>query len=73
MPKSDTVTLTVSVHDDVSSDEDSMTIEVYDTACVGAIDPGDFDADCDTDIEDYAAIAEEWLVYSELTESIVKP
>jgi hypothetical protein len=68
-----TVTLTLSAHDDVSSAEDSMTIEVYDTACIAAIDPGDFDADCDTDLEDFAAIAEEWLVYNELTTSIVKP
>jgi hypothetical protein len=79
MPKSDTVTLTVSVHDAVSSDDDTMTIDVYDNACMAAIgegqelDPGDFDADCDTDLGDFAAIAEEWLVYTELTGSIVKP
>ncbi len=75
-----TVTLTLTVQDATSSDEDTMKIEVYDTACLAAIgeegeeiDTGDFDADCDTDIEDYAAIAEEWLVYKELTISIVKP
>ena len=73
------VTLTLSAQDAVSSDEDTMTIKVYDTACLAAIgegeeyDRGDFDADCDTDLEDYAAIAEEWLVYNELTTSIVKP
>ncbi len=67
------VELTVLVHDEVGSDEDTMTIEVYDTACLVPIPPSDFDADCDTDLEDYAAMAEEWLVYNELTESIVKP
>ena len=79
MPKSDTVTLTVSVHDAVSSDEDTMTIDVYESACLAAIglgqeyDPGDFDTDCDTDLGDLAAIAEEWLVYIELTESFIIP
>ncbi len=73
------VTLTVSAQDAVSSDEDTMTIDVYDTACLAAIgegeelDPGDIDQDCDTDLGDFAAIAEEWLVYTELTGSIVKP
>jgi hypothetical protein len=73
------VTLTLSAQDAVSSDEDTLKIKVYDTACLAAIgegleyDRGDFDADCDTDIEDYAAMAEEWLVYKELTTSIVKP
>ncbi len=74
-----TVTLTLSADDGVNSDEDTIRIDVYDTACLAAIglgqeyDPGDFDTDCDTDLEDLAAIAEEWLVYIELTESIVKP
>jgi hypothetical protein len=74
-----TVTLTLSASDDVSSDEDTMKLYVYDTGCLAAIgegqeyDRGDFDVDCDTDLEDYAAMAEQWLVYSELTTSIVKP
>ena len=73
------VTLTLSAQDGVGSDEDTMTIEVYDTACLAAIgegqelDPGDFDQDCDTDLKDLAAMIEEWLVNNELTESIVKP
>ena len=57
-----------------------MNIYVYDTACLAAIglgmtelDPGDFDADCDTDLVDLAAMAEEWLVNNELTESVPKP
>ena len=74
-----TVTLTLSVSDAVSSDDDTMKIDVHDTACLAAIsegeeyDAGDFDVDCDTDLEDYATIAEEWLVYNELTTSVVKP
>jgi hypothetical protein len=75
-----TVTLAVSVNDDVGSDEDTMTIDVYDNPCQAAIigldreyDPSDFDTDCDTDLEDYAVMAEEWLVNSELTEPVEKP
>jgi hypothetical protein len=73
------VTLTFSAQDGTGSDEDIMRIYVYDTACLAAIgigqeyDPGDFDEDCATDIGDYAAMAEEWLVYNGLTESVVKP
>jgi hypothetical protein len=78
-PGASVITLTFSAQDAVSSDEDTLKIDLYDTACLAAIgegqeyDPGDFDVDCDTDLEDYAAIAEEWLVYNELTTSIVKP
>jgi hypothetical protein len=73
------VTLTLSAEDGISSDEDRMRIEIYDTACLAAIgegeeyDAGDFDADCATGLEDYAVIAEEWLVNSELTEPVEKP
>jgi hypothetical protein len=74
------VTLTVSAEDDVSSDEDTMTIDVYDNPCLASIiglgqeyDPSDFDADCDTDIEDYAEIAEDWLVDYTLTAPVEKP
>jgi hypothetical protein len=74
------VKLTFSAHDAVSSDEDFLMIYVYDTGCLAAIgedgveiDTGDFDVDCDTDLEDYATLAEQWLVYNELTTSIVKP
>ena len=74
-----TVTLTLSVHDEVSSDEDTMTIDMYENPCLAAlslgeeIDPGDIDADCDTDLEDYAVIAEKWLVDYTLMEPIEKP
>ena len=73
------VTLTLFAQDGISSDEDTMKIEVYDTACLAAIgegeeyDVGDFDLNCATDLEDYAVIAEEWLVNSELTEPVEKP
>ena len=74
-----TVTLTLSAYDAAGDDEDTMTIEVYDNACLAAIglgeeiDPGDFDADCDTDLADLATMAEEWLVYNELAEPVEKP
>jgi len=73
------VTVKLFAQDAISSDEDTLSIAVYDDPCLAAIgegeeyDPGDFDTDCDTDLEDYAALAEEWLVYNGLTESIVKP
>jgi hypothetical protein len=76
-----TFTLTLEVDDSVNPPvEDTMTIDVYDNNCLAAkaaglaeIDTADFDADCDTDIEDYAEIAEDWLVDYELTEPAAKP
>jgi hypothetical protein len=71
-----TVTVTLLTN---GSDEDSMEIEVYDDACLAAkvgmleLDPTDFDADCDTDIEDYAEMAEDWLYDYSLTEPAEKP
>jgi hypothetical protein len=73
------VTLKVTAEDGAGSVEATIMIDVYDTACLAAIglgaeyDPGDIDRDCDTDLGDFAAIAEEWFVYTELTTSIVKP
>ena len=59
---------------------DTMTIDAYDDPCLAAIggglatlDPGDFDEDCDTDFEDYAALAEKWLVYYEISAPVPKP
>ena len=60
---------------------DSMTIDVYDTACLAAIktdldvlDLTDITADdCITNILDFAEIAEDWLVDYELTEPAEKP
>jgi hypothetical protein len=65
-----------SERDDVT---DTMTIDVYDDPCKAAIgngdelNAGDIDADCDTDIHDFVAMAEEWLVYSELAGPVAKP
>jgi hypothetical protein len=81
MPKSDTVILTVSVHDEDNPTpvEDTMTIEVYDTACLATIgegaeyDPDDIDQDCDTDLSDFAEMAETWLDDYTLTEPVDKP
>ena len=74
------VTLTLTGDGGTSIDEDYLKIAVYDTACLAAIidggllyGPGDFNLDCATDLGDYAALAEEWLVYNGLTESVVKP
>jgi hypothetical protein len=60
--------------------KDWLVIDVYNDACLAAksVDPGatdttDIDADCDTDIEDFAVIAEDWLVDYELTEPVEKP
>jgi hypothetical protein len=73
------VLLTLSGQDAVSSDEDNMWIHVYDTACLAAIaegaelEPGDFDEDCDVDIEDLRVTAEEWLDDYTLTGPVPKP
>ncbi len=75
-----TATLTVTVYDDSGSDEDTMTIDLYSTACMATIaldmavfDIGDINLDCITNLADFAAIAEEWFVNNELTEPTVKP
>ena len=73
-----TVTLTLAVNDETNPTPvtDTMTIDVYNTACMasrfglgGAEDnPGDLDGDCDTDLEDFAAIAAIWLNVTGLDE-----
>ena len=79
-----TVTLTLAVNLQGRTEEpdveDTMTIDVYDDSCLAAIgvgqaeiDPGDFDEDCDTDFEDYAILAEKWLVNYELSAPVPKP
>jgi hypothetical protein len=71
-----TVTVTLLTN---GSDEDSMEIHVYDDACLATkagmveLDSTDFDADCDTDIEDFAGMAEDWLVDYTLTAPAEKP
>jgi len=75
-----TITLAVNNEDSLREDvTDTMKIDVYDDACKAAkgkgsvvIDPGDFNADCITDIEDIARMAMEWLVDYTLTSPVVK-
>jgi hypothetical protein len=58
---------------------DSMKIKVYDDTCAAAlgagavIKPGDFDADCDTDLIDLRKMINAWLDDYTMTESISKP
>jgi hypothetical protein len=59
--------------------EDTMTIDVYDDACKAAnadgaleYDPVDFDANCITDLSDYAVMAAAWLVDYTLTGPVTK-
>jgi hypothetical protein len=76
-----TLTLAVTLTDSDSGPVvDTMTIDAYDDPCLAAlglglaeIDPGDFDEDCDTDFEDYAILAEKWLVNYELSAPFPKP
>jgi hypothetical protein len=66
-----TVTLTLDVNDETNPTPvtDSMTIDVYDTACMAARfglggaaeNPSDFNGDCDTTLADFAEMAEKWL------------
>jgi hypothetical protein len=56
-----------------------MTIDVYDNSCLAAIglgqvafDSTDFNKDCITDFEDFAAMATTWLDEYTLTEPIAK-
>jgi hypothetical protein len=58
---------------------DTMTIDVYDDACLAAkatgsvgLDPTDFDANCITNLADFAEMALTWLVDYTLTEPIPK-
>jgi len=78
-----TVTLTLAVHDESFAPtpvEDTMDIDVYDDACqaaigkgLGPIGPADFDANCVTDLRDYAVLAAKWLVEYALTAPVPKP
>jgi len=58
---------------------DTTKIYVYDDSCkvaIGAgeeLDPGDVNADCGTDLADFAAMAEEWLKDFNLTAPVEKP
>lgn len=78
-----TVTLTFGVRDEANPTpvEDTITIDVYDDACVAARigvglaadNPGDIDGNCITDLKDIAAMAQTWLDDTGLTESVLAP
>ncbi|GAG08678.1 unnamed protein product [marine sediment metagenome] len=70
-----TVTLTLAVN----GEEDTMTIDVYDDACLAAeavgtvvFDPTDVDENCITNFEDFAVMATTWLVDYTLTAPVTK-
>ena len=59
--------------------EDTMTLDVYDTACKGAIGnglsadhPTDLDGNCITNLADFAVMATIWLTENALTEPVAK-
>jgi len=77
-----TVTLTLAVNNEGSGKDDvvdTMTIDVYDTACAAGIDlglvtldPADFDGNCITGFEDFAEMAGAWLTDYALTGPVPK-
>ncbi|MDH4240935.1 MAG: hypothetical protein OEW48_15360, partial [Phycisphaerae bacterium] len=76
-----TVTLTLAVHDGVHPTvQDTMTIAVYDDACLAtrfgfglaANHPTDLDGNCITDFKDFALMATKWLVDNSLTAPVPK-
>ena len=78
-----TVTLTLAVNNVGSGKADvtdTMTIDVYDDACLAARfgvglaadNPADFDGNCITGLEDLAEVATKWLNDTRLTEPIAK-
>ena len=77
-----TFTLTLAVTDGANETpvEDTMTIDVYDDACqmAVALDPAvievtDFNADCTTNLKDFAILAVKWLGDYSLTEPVPLP
>ena len=76
-----TVALTLVVNDGINTPvADTMTIDVYDNSCRAALgaglaaeNPTDLDANCITDLRDYAVLAAKWLVDQALTAPIPKP
>ena len=75
-----TVTLTLTVNDGVDPPvTNTMKIDVYDDACKAAVgsgaelDPGDFNGNCITDLDDLAVMALAWLEDHSLTEPAIKP
>jgi hypothetical protein len=82
-PEFSTVELTVRASDEANPTyvrKDTMTIDVCNDSCaaakaagLAADNPGDLDADCDTDITDLAEMAEKWLNDTSLTEAVARP
>ena len=77
-----TVTMTLVVGDEANETaaEDTMTIDVYDDPCqmAVALDPAviemtDFNADCTTNLKDFAILALKWLGDYSLTEPVPLP
>ncbi len=77
------VTLTLAVNNEGNPPEDAviddMTIDLYDDACIAALDlglteldPSDIDGDCTTDLVDFARLAARWLDDYTLTEPVPK-
>ena len=74
------LTLAVNNVDSGKSDVvDTVTVKLYDDACLAAIGEGvatidvtDFDGDCITNLADVAEVAKQWLVDYQLTESTDK-
>ncbi len=76
-----TVTLTLVVHDGIHpAVQDTMTITVYDNACLAtrfglglaANHPTDLDGNCTTDSRDFAVMTTKWLNDTGLTEPVAK-
>ena len=71
------VTLTITVNDGTDPLIGTMTIDVYDDACkasIGsgrALNPGDIDGDCITNLKDLAILAETWLLDTRTTGSVI--
>jgi hypothetical protein len=76
-----TYTLMLTATDNVGSKKDTIEIDVYDTSCQAARiglskaaeNLGDLDGDCDTDIDDVAAMVLDWLDDTLPTEAIAIP
>lgn len=74
------VTLTLTTNDGTGPEQDSLTVDVYDTACQATIstglaaeNPTDFDMNCVTNLADLAIMAARWLQEHELSEPVAKP
>ena len=79
-PQGDLIVVTLTLSTNYIGSEspavsDSITIDVFDDQCKAAlgigqaaIDPGDFNEDCKTNLTDFVMIADRWLTSYEITE-----